>query len=80
IELDFTPDAIDEIAQTAYQLNEKIENIGARRLYTVVEKLLEDIMFEAPDIEEKKVVIDKSFVNNKLGHITSDENLSSYIL
>jgi len=80
IELDFTPDAIDEIAQTAYQLNEKIENIGARRLYTVVEKLLEDIMFEAPDIEEKKVVIDKSFVNNKLGHIISDENLSSYIL
>ncbi len=80
IEIDFTPDAIDEIAQTAYQLNEKIENIGARRLYTVVEKLLEDIMFEAPDIEEKKVVIDKSFVNNKLGHITSDENLSSYIL
>ena len=80
IELDFTPDAIDEIAQTAYQLNEKIENIGARRLYTVVEKLLEDIMFEAPDIEEKKVVIDKSFVINKLGHITSDENLSSYIL
>ena len=80
IELDFTPDAIDEIAQTAYQLNEKIENIGARRLYTVVEKLLEDIMFEAPDIEEKKVVIDKAFVINKLGHITSDENLSSYIL
>lgn len=80
IEIDFTPDAIDEIAQTAYQLNEKIENIGARRLYTVVEKLLEDIMFEAPDIEEKKVVIDKSFVNNKLGHIISDENLSSYIL
>jgi len=80
IEIDFTPDAIDEIAQTAYQLNEKIENIGARRLYTVVEKLLEDIMFEAPDIEEKKVVIDKSFVINKLGHITSDENLSSYIL
>jgi len=80
IEIDFTPDAIDEIAQTAYQLNEKIENIGARRLYTVVEKLLEDIMFEAPDIEEKKVVIDKSFVSKKLGHITSDENLSSYIL
>ncbi|HOL03723.1 MAG TPA: ATP-dependent protease ATPase subunit HslU [Fervidobacterium sp.] len=80
IELDFTPDAIDEIAQIAYQINEKVENIGARRLYTVVEKLLEDIMFEAPDIEEKKVVIDKSFVINKLGHITSDENLSSYIL
>ncbi len=80
IELDFTPDAIDEIAQIAYQINEKVENIGARRLYTVVEKLLEDIMFEAPDIEEKKVIIDKPFVVKKLGPITSDENLSSYIL
>lgn len=80
IELDFTSDAIEEIAQIAYELNERIENIGARRLYTVVEKLLEDVMFEAPDIEEKRVLVDRAFVSNKLGEVVKDENLSAYIL
>ncbi|AFG34344.1 ATP-dependent protease HslVU, ATPase subunit [Fervidobacterium pennivorans DSM 9078] len=79
VELDFTDDAISEIAKIAYKLNEKMENIGARRLYTVVEKLLEDIMFEAPEVE-KKIVIDKDYVTKKLGKIIEDENAAAYIL
>ncbi|MGC8954504.1 MAG: ATP-dependent protease ATPase subunit HslU [Fervidobacterium sp.] len=80
IELDFTNDAINELARIAYHLNEKMENIGARRLYTVVEKVLEDIMFQAPEIEQKKIVIDKDYVTRKLDEIVKDENLSAYIL
>ncbi|MCX7653346.1 MAG: ATP-dependent protease ATPase subunit HslU [Fervidobacterium sp.] len=80
VELEFTQEAIREIAKIAYRLNEKMENIGARRLYTVVEKLLEDIMFKAPEVEEKKIEIDKDFVVQKLGSIIQDENLSAYIL
>ncbi|MGQ9855455.1 MAG: ATP-dependent protease ATPase subunit HslU [Fervidobacterium sp.] len=80
VELEFTQDAIRQIAKIAYQLNERLENIGARRLYTVVEKLLEDIMFQAPEVEEKKIVIDGEFVVKKLGEIVKDENVSSYIL
>lgn len=80
VELEFTQEAIREIAKIAYRLNEKMENIGARRLYTVVEKLLEDIMFKAPEVEEKKIEIDRDFVVQKLGSIIQDENLSAYIL
>jgi ATP-dependent HslUV protease ATP-binding subunit HslU len=56
------------------------ENIGARRLYTLMEYLLEDILFDAPDMEEKRVVIDKAYVENKLKDIKDDEDLSRYIL
>lgn len=80
IELEFTSDAIDEIAEIAARLNEKLENIGARRLYTVLEKLLEDIMFQAPELEEKMVVVDREFVRRKLGDFIKDENLVAYIL
>ncbi|ABS60259.1 MULTISPECIES: ATP-dependent protease ATPase subunit HslU [Fervidobacterium] len=80
IELEFTQDAIDEISKIAYYLNEKMENIGARRLYTVVEKLLEDIMFQAPEVDTNKIIIDKNYVTMKLGEIVKDENLSAYIL
>jgi len=80
IELEFTNDAIDEIAETSTRLNEKLENIGARRLYTVLEKLLEDIMFQAPELEEKRVVVDREFVRRKLGDFIKDENLAAYIL
>ncbi|ODN30959.1 ATP-dependent protease ATPase subunit HslU [Fervidobacterium thailandense] len=80
IELEFTDDAIDEIAEIATRLNEKLENIGARRLYTVLEKLLEDVMFQAPELEEKKVVVDREFVRRKLGDLIKDENLAAYIL
>ncbi len=80
VTLDFTPDGIREIAHIAFTLNERIENIGARRLYTVMEKTLEDISFEAPDTSEKQVHIDQDFVRKHLESILQDEDLSSYIL
>jgi len=80
IELEFTEDAIKEIAKVAFKLNEKMENIGARRLYTVVEKVLEDIMFDAPEVEEKKIVVNSEFVDRKIGSIVQDENMAAYIL
>jgi ATP-dependent HslUV protease ATP-binding subunit HslU len=80
IEIDFTEDAIDEIAEIAAHVNEKTENIGARRLHTVLERLLEDISFEAPDRRDGELVIDKKYVREKLGGIAKDEDLSRYIL
>lgn len=80
ITLKFTDDAIDEIAEIAVTVNEKTENIGARRLHTVLEKLLEDISFEAPDMEKGEVIIDRGYVRNKLVDIIKDEDLSRYIL
>ncbi|WP_448376733.1 ATP-dependent protease ATPase subunit HslU [Fervidobacterium sp.] len=80
VELEFTEDAIKEIARISFKLNEKMENIGARRLYTVVEKVLEDIMFDAPEVEEKKILVDSEFVNKKIGSIVQDENMAAYIL
>ncbi|MEW6417873.1 MAG: ATP-dependent protease ATPase subunit HslU [Nitrospirota bacterium] len=80
VTLDFTKDAIDEIATIAAHVNEKTENIGARRLHTVLEKLLEDISFEAPDRRNGKLSIDKKYVHEKLSEIVKDEDLSRYIL
>ncbi|QTA37665.1 ATP-dependent protease ATPase subunit HslU [Thermosipho ferrireducens] len=79
VRLDFTEDGIEEIATVAYNLNQKLENIGARRLYTVMEKVLEEVMFEAPETDEK-ITVDREFVKGKLKGIVEDENLSSYIL
>ena len=80
IELVFEEAAIVEIASIASKVNERMENIGARRLHTVMEKLLDEISFDAPDMEEKRVVIDKASVTEKLRDIYEDENLSRYIL
>ncbi|OAA31207.1 ATP-dependent protease [Kosmotoga arenicorallina S304] len=80
IELSFTDDGLREIAHVAYSLNEKLENIGARRLYTVVEKVLEDISYEAPDIETKKLTIDREYVDSKIKDIAENEDLSAFIL
>lgn len=80
VSLDFTKDAIDEIAGIAAHVNEKTENIGARRLHTVLEKLLEDISFEAPERRNGKLLIDKKYVHEKLSEIVKDEDLSRYIL
>lgn len=80
IELVFTEGAISEIARIAETVNARTENIGARRLHTILEKLLEDILFEAPDIDNKKVVIDTDFVIAKLESISVDEDLSRFIL
>jgi len=80
IKLSFTDDAIAEIADVAAVVNERTENIGARRLYTIMETLLEDISFDAPDMIEKTVVIDADYVQEKLSDIIEDEDLSRYIL
>jgi len=80
VTLNFTKDAIDEIAGIAAHVNEKTENIGARRLHTVLEKLLEDISFEAPEKKNGKLLVDKKYVNEKLDEIVKDEDLSRYIL
>jgi ATP-dependent HslUV protease ATP-binding subunit HslU len=80
VTIGFTNDAIDEIADIAEHVNEKTENIGARRLHTVLEKLLEDISFEAPEKKNGKLVIDKRYVQEKLSDIVKDQDLSRYIL
>jgi ATP-dependent HslUV protease ATP-binding subunit HslU len=80
VELEFTDDAIDEIADIAVTVNEKTENIGARRLHTVIERLLEDISFDAPEMKDEKIVIDRQYVRRKLSDVVKDEDLSRYIL
>ncbi|MBN1903953.1 MAG: ATP-dependent protease ATPase subunit HslU [Deltaproteobacteria bacterium] len=80
VELVFEDSAIEEIASISATVNEQMENIGARRLHTVMEKLLDEISFDAPDLEVKKVVIDSNYVREKLTDILEDENLSRYIL
>lgn len=80
IRLSLTPDAVERIAEVATIVNERTENIGARRLYTIMETLLEDISFDAPDLQEKKILIDAKYVEEKLDNIVEDEDLSRYIL
>ncbi|RMG50055.1 MAG: ATP-dependent protease ATPase subunit HslU [Acidobacteria bacterium] len=80
VTLEFTEDAIDAIAEFAFAVNEQTENIGARRLHTIMEKVLEDIAFEAPDIEPKVQTIDAAYVRRKLVDIVKDQDLSRYIL
>ena len=80
IELDFTESGITEIAEMAGRVNDQMEDIGARRLHTIMEKLLDEISFNAPDMEDKKVMIHKDDVTQKLEDILEDENLSRYIL
>jgi len=80
IEIAFTEDAVEKIAGLAVEVNSSTENIGARRLHTLMEKLLEDILFEAPDLEEKKIVIDAVFVEKQLTNIVGNEDLTRFIL
>ena len=80
VELDFSEEGIHELAHIAFSLNEKIENIGARRLYTVVEKVLEEVSYEAPATTEWSVVIDKPYVLARLDKIAGDENLREFVL
>jgi ATP-dependent HslUV protease ATP-binding subunit HslU len=80
IKIMFTVDAVAEIAQVATLVNERMENIGARRLYTIMETLLDEISFEAPDMKEKEIKIDDKYVQEKLDDIVEDEDLSRYIL
>jgi ATP-dependent HslUV protease ATP-binding subunit HslU len=80
INIIFTDDAIEQVASTASLVNEKTENIGARRLHTILEKVLEDISFNAPDLNETKLTIDAAYIQDKLRDIVKDEDLSRYIL
>ncbi len=80
IKLTFTEDALIEIAKVAAQVNENTENIGARRLHTIMEKLLEDISFDGPDLKKKTIRIDATYVRKQLSEIVKDHDLSRYIL
>lgn len=80
IKVNFTDDAIEEIAQIASQVNQSSQNIGARRLHTVMERLLEDASFDAPELDHKELTIDAKYVRTKLQPILKDEDLSRYIL
>ncbi len=80
VEINFTIDAIKEIAKIAFEVNERTENIGARRLHTVMTTLLEDILFDVPDEKVGKIEITAEFVQKRLGEIVKDEDLSRYIL
>jgi ATP-dependent HslUV protease ATP-binding subunit HslU len=79
VTLDFSDSALDELARLAAEVNGKTENIGARRLHTLMEKLLEDVLFEAPDTD-KKIQVDKNMVLNRLSDLVKDVDLSRYIL
>lgn len=79
VKLTFAPDAIRRIAEIAFEVNERTENIGARRLHTVVERLLENVLFEAPDCDDQ-MTVDAAYVNQILGELVKDEDLSRYIL
>ena len=80
VSLTFTEDSLARIAEVAFQVNEKQENIGARRLHTVMERLLETISFEASDMAAQSITIDADYVNEHLGELSLDEDLSQYIL
>jgi ATP-dependent HslUV protease ATP-binding subunit HslU len=78
--LRFTEDAIDALASYAHKLNQSMQNIGARRLYTIMERVLEDLSFEAPDKKSSQVVVDGAYVTERLEEVTEDEELSKFIL
>jgi ATP-dependent HslUV protease ATP-binding subunit HslU len=80
VEVSFTDEGIKRIAEMADELNRSLENIGARRLHTIVEKLLEEISYEAPDVETNKVTVDEQYVNDHLKDIVEDRDLSRYVL
>ena len=80
LKLEFTREALDEVAKFAFRVNEGTENIGARRLHTIMEKVLDKISFEAPDLKEKNVTVDADYVRDMLTDIVKDQDLSRYIL
>jgi ATP-dependent HslUV protease ATP-binding subunit HslU len=80
LKLNFTDDAVETIAKFATQVNEQTENIGARRLHTILEKVLDELSFEAPDLKKKNVKVDAAYVNKQLADIVKNQDLSRYIL
>jgi ATP-dependent HslUV protease ATP-binding subunit HslU len=80
VKLRFTDDGIAEIARIAAHVNDRMENIGARRLHTVMTTLLEDVLYELPDRESKSITVDRKLVSDRLKEIVEDEDLRRYIL
>jgi ATP-dependent HslUV protease ATP-binding subunit HslU len=80
VSLDFTRDGIEALADIAFEVNRTAQNIGARRLHTILEKVVEEVSYEGPDLPEKRVTVDGKFVRDKLGPIVQSEDLSKFIL
>ena len=80
VELEFSDDGIDTIANIASEVNATVENIGARRLHTIIEKILDDIRFTATDRAGEKIIINKEYMNKNLDNLVSDTDLSKFIL
>ncbi len=80
VTLEFTSDAIEAMADLAFEVNRSTQNIGARRLHTILERVLEDISFDAPDRQEKQIVVDDRLVRERLEALSKDEDLSRFIL
>ena len=80
VDLEFSEDGIDMIANLAYEVNSKVENIGARRLHTIIERVLDEISFTATDRGGEKIIIDKNYVETNLGDLVKDTDLSKFIL
>jgi len=80
VTLEFTDDAIEAIADYAYRVNQTTQNIGARRLYTIMERLLDELSYEAPDMKMGRAVINAAYVQERLEEVADDEDLSKYIL
>ena len=80
VTLDFTADAVQAVAEIATRVNERTENIGARRLYTILERVLEDVSFQASDLAGKTVAVDAGFVHARLADVVRDDDMSRYIL
>jgi len=80
VDLEFTVEAIEELASFAFQVNQSTQNIGARRLYTILEQLLEDLSFEAPGMTMGRVTITPQYVRERLAELADDEDLSRFIL
>ena len=80
IEIEFTADAIEALARYAYQVNQSTQNIGARRLYTIMERLLEELSFDAPDMQDGHILINAAYVSDRLDKLSQDEDLSKFIL
>ena len=80
IKLVFTQEAVDKIAEIAFSVNQGTDNIGARRLSTILEKLLEDVLYEGPDMEMGEITITEAYVEDKLGDIITNKDLTKFIL
>ena len=80
VELEFLPDAIEELASYAFAVNQSTQNIGARRLYTIMERMLDELSFEAPDMGQGVVKVNATYVRERLDSVATDEDLSKFIL